>query len=489
MSRRLSVLLALVSVAACLAVLPAASAGELSHARIVRVSYTQGAVQYRADADARWQNAIVNTPLREGMSLATGDGRAEVEFESGAMLWIARDTVVEFQQLALDEGAKLTQVGVTQGTATIYVKPGKHDTFAVMAGGMLVEAPEAARFRVDVFEDGSAVSVLRGAVEVTSRGEQQRVSSHKTLAVRDEEMAGATVSSNPHSDAWDRWVSDRDNSVESARMQASDTLAAPFGYGMADLSFYGGWVNVGGYGLAWQPYGVGAGWSPFFNGYWTSFGAFGPTWVSYEPWGWLPYHYGGWVFSPGYGWLWVPGSLGFGAWNPGTVWWVRSPVGVAWVPRGPRENGSGRPANLTRGVITNTTAGMLDRTANTVVRGGQFTGAQTVASWKNDAELVRFSQQAGAQSHAAGGATPGGARHGMRMPEGPAPRIATAGTYAGRTERYTPPVPMRGASGGGNRSGGAAPGRARGYSAPQVHGGAPPPPPPHVTPSTPRGKP
>ena len=461
MSYRVISLLTLLLVAACVVTVPGARAGELSHARIVRLSYTQGEVQYRSDADARWENAMVNTPLHEGMSLATGDGRAEVEFESGAMLWMAPNTVVEFERLALDEGAKLTQMGVKQGTATIYVKPGKHDSFAVLAGGLLVAARESARFRVDVFEDGAAVSVLHGAVEATSQGEAQRVDGHKTLAVRYGAAAGATVSANPHSDAWDRWVSDRNDAVVAARINTTDTLSSPFDMGMADLSLYGGWVEAGNYGLGWVPYGVGAGWSPFFNGYWDSFGAFGPTWVSYEPWGWLPYHYGGWFFSPIYGWVWVPGNLGAAAWSPATVAWVRTPRGIGWVARGPRDTGTGTPANLPRGVITNTPAGMLAGTRNTILRGAKLTGVRAVGTWTDDAELVRFARQGGAQGHAAGPAA-GSVRPAMRMPEGPAPRISTAGFYQGRQERYRPEQAGTTAGFGGNS------GRGTGFGGPGV---------------------
>src|SRR5271154_333005 len=101
---------------------PAARPTELNHARVMGLSSTAGDVQSRVDGSSSWQKAVVNTPLREGMELATGDGRAEMEFESGAMAWMASNTVIELSQLALEDGAKLTLLTVTQGTATFYVK-------------------------------------------------------------------------------------------------------------------------------------------------------------------------------------------------------------------------------------------------------------------------------------------------------------------------------------------------------------------------------
>ena len=484
MSRRVVGFLTVVTVVACLIALPAVHAGDVSHARIVRLSYAQGAVEFRTDAGSRWQKAMVNTPLREGMSLATGDGRAEVEFENGALLWMASNTVVELQQLALEDGAKQTQFQVRQGTATVYVNPGRHDSFVVRAGELQVAAPENAHFRTDVFDDGAAVSVMHGSVDVTARGGTQRVGSHKTLALRNNPAENAIVSGNPRSDAWDHWVSDRDASVEAARYSASDYLDSPYGYGMADLSFYGGWLDVPGYGIGWQPYGVGPGWSPFYNGYWGMYGGFGPTWISYEPWGWLPYHYGGWEFLPGYGWAWVPGS--FGAWSPGTVFWVNTPGGIGWVARAPGEKLKGTPTNLSHGVITNTPVGMLAGTRNRMVRASvaEGVGVGAVENWKDNAALMRWSQEAEART-AATGAKPGITRGALRMPEGAAPRIATAGMYAGRVAKYRPPSPPRSAGfgyGGGpatpsfGGAGGNAPafgnsGKVSGAAAP-THGGA-----------------
>jgi hypothetical protein len=66
-------------------------------------------------------------------------------------------------------------------------------------------------------------------------------------------------------------------------------------------------MTVPGYGNVWQPYFIGANWSPFQDGGWAFYPGAGYMWVSGYPWGWMPYNYGNWAFAPGFGWLWQPG--------------------------------------------------------------------------------------------------------------------------------------------------------------------------------------
>ena len=474
MGRRTVPLIALLSIGVLTSNLPVARASEVSHARIVRLSYAQGAVEFSgadsADdssvpgqpATAGWQKAIVNTPVREGMSLATGEGRAEVEFESGALAWISSNTVLEFPQLALADGAKLTQLVVRQGTASFEVKSGKHDSFFVRAGGAQILVPGSARFRVDVFGDGTSITVLRGAVEVDAGGKPQRVDSKSTLTLHNVSPDNFALSASPAKDGWDRWVADRGRAVENARYDSSAYMDSGVGYGMADLSFYGGWLTLPGYGYVWQPWGAGSGWFPFFSGYWNNFGPFGPTWISYEPWGWLPYHYGGWILSPFYGWVWAPG--GFGAWSPATVAWLQTPVGIGWVPLAPKDAPGRAPANLAHGVVTNTATGMAAQLPNSMLAASSLSSVRVAGAWQNDPELARVSKQALAAVRASPPGSPRLAMAGAiasawhpeaaeRMPAGPAPRLARAASFQGTIPRYRPPTGISAGQSSPSRSG------------------------------------
>src|SRR5579864_6326971 len=90
-----------------------------ANSRIARLSFTQGDVQVlRPDED--WQVAEINLPLQQGFRLATTDGRAEVQFESGLILRLAEDSILEFTQLEIGANSgRITRLNLTQGTIIV----------------------------------------------------------------------------------------------------------------------------------------------------------------------------------------------------------------------------------------------------------------------------------------------------------------------------------------------------------------------------------
>lgn len=96
-----------------------------------------------------------------------------------------------------------------------------------------------------------------------------------------------------------------------------------------ELSPYGDWMNVDGYGMSWRPR-VDSGWRPYTDGRWAQTDA-GWTWMSNEPWGWITYHYGRWTTLDDGGWIWVPGY----EWAPAWVSWRTNDDYVGWAPLPP----------------------------------------------------------------------------------------------------------------------------------------------------------
>jgi hypothetical protein len=308
----------------------AASGDSVSYARIVRLSYVSGDVQIvRADQSDKWQAAYANMPIQQGFTLGTNDGRAEVEFESGSALWLAEKSMLQFTELALSDGGRISKVTLLEGTATFEADLRPGDSFVVATSKFEVTPKTKSRFRVDAFSDGGSVSMLAGGASISSASGAKDIAKGEMFALgRGDEIE--TVRSNPARDSWDKWVSDRANYLSAGTGQTLQYTNSPFGYGMADLSAYGTWMTSPGCGYGWQPF-AGASWTPFYTGQWLYYPSFGWTWVSFEPWGWTPYHFGNWINCPGNGWLWQPG--GYGNWIGAPVQWVGVGKHIGWLPR------------------------------------------------------------------------------------------------------------------------------------------------------------
>jgi hypothetical protein len=99
------------------------------------------------------------------------------------------------------------------------------------------------------------------------------------------------------------------------------------------LAPYGGWVNIEGYGLCWQPTVVvaDAGWQPYCDhGHWV-YTDDGWYWLSDYSWGWAPFHYGRWFRDARFGWCWAPDTV----WGPSWVTWRYSADYCGWAPLPP----------------------------------------------------------------------------------------------------------------------------------------------------------
>jgi hypothetical protein len=106
-------------------------------------------------------------------------------------------------------------------------------------------------------------------------------------------------------------------------------------YFQAQLSPYGTWVDIPGYGPCWAPSAATTvpDWRPYFNeGHWM-YTDDGWTWQSEYPWGQYVFHYGRWMRDPRFNWVWVPGYN----WGPGWVSWRHADAEgyCGWAPLPP----------------------------------------------------------------------------------------------------------------------------------------------------------
>jgi hypothetical protein len=97
-----------------------------------------------------------------------------------------------------------------------------------------------------------------------------------------------------------------------------------------NLSPYGAWADLPGYGWCWQPKTVvvNRAWRPYCDGGHWVYSDAGWFWQSDYSWGWAPFHYGRWVMHPSCGWVWFPDTT----WGPAWVVWRSSGDNCGWAP-------------------------------------------------------------------------------------------------------------------------------------------------------------
>jgi hypothetical protein len=316
-----------------------------SQVRIVRLSSVQGDVQIDRATGEGFERAFDNLPITQGAKIKTrADGRAEVEFEDGSTVRLAPLSVVEFSTLSLrDSGAKVSTVDVKHGIAYVNFAGKKDDEFTLNFDKEHIAVADSAHFRVFVAEDGSMVSVFNGNLMVDGPNGQVAVEKKHSASFFADAGKDKVAKSVPdlEFDDWDK----SQQQYHERYMAKSYNDYSPYAYGVSDMNYYGSFLNVPGYGMAWQPYFAGGGWDPYMNGSWAYYPGAGYTWVSAYPWGWTPYHTGSWINVPGYGYVWTPGGTWAG--------YGRTPVSSGISRSGLQAPGSGtRTLLVNRGPVS-----------------------------------------------------------------------------------------------------------------------------------------
>ena len=113
---------------------------------------------------------------------------------------------------------------------------------------------------------------------------------------------------------------------------APPTAPVTVNYFYDNLTPYGSWVVVEGYGRCWRPTVVNydTGWRPYCDrGHWV-YTDCGWYWDSDYSWG-VTFHYGRWFRNDRFGWCWYPDTV----WGPSWVTWRSSGDYCGWAPLPP----------------------------------------------------------------------------------------------------------------------------------------------------------
>ncbi|HEY0757989.1 MAG TPA: FecR family protein [Acidisarcina sp.] len=306
----------------------------------MRLSDVEGGAQILLGDGSEFKQAFVNMPVVEGSRLETrDDGRAEIEFEDGAVARLTPNSSLALNQLSRSsDGGTINQLEVLSGLVYFEAGADRSQQYSIVFGKNVITPNETSTFRVNMDANPVEVVVLQGSVQASNPGAFS-VSVHEGETIRfDAGDARYFLASETAPDSWDQWNIDRDKALASlsAQQTSIDSAGVNSGApGWSDLDHYGDWYSVPDYGNVWAPRGVDASWDPYGSGYWGYYPGTGYLWISSNPWGWLPYHCGAWNYFNGFGWGWIPNNCAL----DGSVWYAditiwNAPYSYIW-PRRP----------------------------------------------------------------------------------------------------------------------------------------------------------
>jgi hypothetical protein len=287
-----------------------------SDAGVARVSFIHGDVSTQRGDSGDWATAALNAPIVAGDRVSAGDkSRAELQLDYANILRIDERTQANITNLSKTQ----IQVQLASGVANYSVLKDSEADVEIDGPNLSVHPGRGdGNFHITIFSDDRAeVIARRGEADVsTPQGSTHLRSGQSIIVTGAGNDTRSQVAQAPARDDFDRWTSDRDNTIRNAQ---SWSRTNQYYVGSEDLDAHGRWTNVPDYGNVWQP-AVGSDWAPYRDGRWVWEPYWGWTWVSYEPWGWAPYHYGRW-FMYGSSWVWWPGqSYGYGYRQYRPVW-------------------------------------------------------------------------------------------------------------------------------------------------------------------------
>src|SRR5919108_6029042 len=204
---------------------------------VARISSVSGPVTYsRGDDPDHWDDAIENVPLTIGDRIySPEDGRAELQLPSGNFVRLAPRSY--FSTLNLSDDIKQFYLG--EGAAAFNIRRLPSDeVIEVDTPNVSVTFDQPGSYRIAVDEDGnSRISVRRGRVIVAANS-RQITAENSEIRIYSIDSPRYEIVGLPATDAFDRWVAERDARFERAYSDASRYASEEI-IGVEDLSEYG----------------------------------------------------------------------------------------------------------------------------------------------------------------------------------------------------------------------------------------------------------
>ena len=231
-------------------------------APLARLSFVQGDVRLstgvrdQPELGKNWVQAKLDTSIEQGFSLATGDGRAELEFETGSWAYLDRNSVLFIETLQIpSSGDAQIELVLATGTASFFVRRTPNGVFHLQTHVHGLEIPDGTFLRVESYLDGTLVTPLATIGYVTVNGSPKPpMDKGKTVALPGSSAVSLDASVNSASAEWDEWVLSRLQENQSRMQEALKLsgLSDPIP-GLEELPATGSFYPCPPYGTCWDP--------------------------------------------------------------------------------------------------------------------------------------------------------------------------------------------------------------------------------------------
>jgi len=231
---------------------------------IVLVSYVEGEVKFSPGKNGvpvlggGWMQATPGQPIEDGNTLATEKGQAEIEFENGTVVYLAQDSVLQFEKLRAGPQMTDAQLDLVTGTATIAHVGRGEDTVKVQTPAKTLSFTATGTLRIESTLDGVVIEGIDGP-EVPLSGEFLRRGAtlgpgESAVYVGESLIPLRLLAPIPGGDEWDQWVkarrSVRNEALEQGLKETGLQAPTP---GLADMVENGRFFDCAPYGKCWEP--------------------------------------------------------------------------------------------------------------------------------------------------------------------------------------------------------------------------------------------
>jgi hypothetical protein len=277
--------------------------------------------------------ADLNLPLAPGDTIKTFGRRCEIQFDTGTIIRLDRNTELKVETIlaqSLSSRDQLTNLLLLQGQIYLmYKRYVRKEIFQVITPNAALKLNHKSVAMVHAQRDGNTdvlmkegkAYVLYGSSANSIKRETIKKSGMVTIT-ESFKLARGPYEAVDDFEEWNKQINEDFLDLHEGKAVAPLPIQrlpkAVYYFAQKYSTLHGEWLWDRYFGYVWRPFLNGhsypwGGWMPYTYGRWTSVQG-QLFWVPGETWGWVPYHLGFWVWNKNKGWLWIPGSVFAPAW-------------------------------------------------------------------------------------------------------------------------------------------------------------------------------